>query len=58
MIKQTTRISKAIRQESKSAGSHKQEDMGKAGVQKSYKATTRKESENTSILVFTADDFL
>ena len=40
------------RQESKSAGSHKQPDMRKAGVQKSYKATTRKENKNTKYFGF------
>ena len=40
------------RQESKSAGSHKQPDMRKAGVQKSYKATTRKKNKNTKYFGF------
>ena len=46
------------RQESISAGSHKQPDIRKAGVQKSYKATTRKENKNTNILVFMSTDGL
>ena len=40
------------RQESKSAGSHKQPGMRKAGVQLSYKATTRKENKNTKYFGF------
>ena len=40
------------RQECKSAGSHKQPDMRKAGVQKSYKATTRKENKSTKYFSF------
>ena len=40
------------RQECKSAGSHKQPGTRKAGVQKSYKATTRKENKNTKYFGF------